>query len=224
MNKRMRVLILLAILLIGGLVIYKSNRIVLLYNQNAYNQIVETSDVETLLEDEKYELALLVAKSYSYLGLQEKALEVVDQIIEKKDEFSFRVYKYKILVELEDWDSTFELFDETIERYSDDYDLLSIEDKLDYCYWLSLNSDMENAIDKLDKILAVGNLKKNDHVAYNKLSLTYYTAGEFKKSLEYSMKAVELDENNSNYLSNLGNVYFELKEFDEAKAVYEKAV
>ena len=79
--------------------------------------------------------------------------------------------------------------------------------------------------DKALEVLEVQQKKAESGLVYETLGYLLVEAGDFDKSLEYNLKALEYDDEDPITLDNLGQTYYRLKDDKEtAKGYFDKAL
>ncbi len=195
-----------------------------LYSENQYQEILEHYNQNELSIEKDFETFYQVANAYHLTGEHEEALEVVDTLLDYSDMMKYRILKYNILESLGAFDVQEELVKETLEQYKEEYTLLNDEEKSNYCYWLILNYENEEAIEKYEQLLIdVSNDSMKDAI-YNNLSWACLNIFDYEKAKEYSLESLKLNPQDSITLTNLGNSHYGLGEYENAREVFEEAM
>ncbi len=195
-----------------------------LYEANKYEEIIASADEEALIKSQDYESLYLLASSYHLTGAHEDANELISKVIELKDEMKYRILKHNILESLDLHEEQEVLIASTLADYEDRYESLGFDDKSNYCYWLILNNENDEAIAKYENLLEDLPLNFMKDAVYNNLAWACLNTYDYEKAKEYSLKSLELQPDDSITLTNLGNSYYGLEEYSEAKVTYEKAL
>jgi Tfp pilus assembly protein PilF len=64
----------------------------------------------------------------------------------------------------------------------------------------------------------------DDKESYNLIGLFYYKQNNYKKAVEYYLKAIDIDKHYAEAYNNLGAAYMRLEKWDEALEVFDKAL
>lgn len=195
-----------------------------LYEENKYDEIISEISQEELIEVQDFDALYLVASSYHLTGAHEDANEIIDRILVQNDEMKYRILKYNILESLGLYELQDELVTSTLEEYRDKYDALDFDGKSNYCYWLILNNENEEAIEKYERLLEEVSFKYMKDPLYNNLAWASLNIYDYEKAKEYSLESLEIKPGDTITLTNLGNSYYGLDEYSEAREAFEEAI
>ncbi|WP_430882473.1 tetratricopeptide repeat protein [Fusibacter sp. JL216-2] len=195
-----------------------------LYEENKYDEIISEINQEELIAVQDFDALYLVASSYHLTGAHEDANEIIDRILVQNDEMKYRILKYNILESLGLYELQDELVTSTLEEYRDKYDALDFDGKSNYCYWLILNNENEEAIEKYERLLEEVSFIYMKDPLYNNLAWASLNIYDYEKAKEYSLESLEIQPGDTITLTNLGNSYYGLDEYSEAREAFEEAI
>lgn len=195
-----------------------------LYEENSYSEVIIEADKSELIERQDYESLFLLASSYHMTGEHQEAKVTIDDLLTQSDKMKYRILKYNILESLGLYDEQEALISKTLEDYKDKYDDLEYDDKSNYCYWLILNYENEEAIEKYEQLLEELPFNYMKDVLYNNLAWAYLNTYDYEQAKKYSLESLKLAPDDSITLTNLGNSHYGLDEYADAKKAYEDAV
>ncbi len=224
-KKFITLLVLLSISLSGcGLEALISDGIVSLYDNQRYQELIDSIDSEKLINSDDHDSMWRLSSSYYHVGLHEEALKYVNKALLIEDIMRYRILKYNILESLDYYDEQMELVADTLGGYSEDYESLSIDEKVNYCYFLILDYKNEEAIEKYEAILdEVSEIELKDTI-FNNIAWASLNIRDYDKAKDYSLKSLEINPNDSITLTNLGNSYYGLSEYESAREIYIEAI
>ena len=157
-------------------------------------------------------------------GEYEKALNTVDQALEFSNDLNLVANKIKFLELLSDYGSKDTLVKQVISEHSERYPAMSLDEKLYYNYLLISDGHDREAIRNYTEILNSNVDSSYLEVLYNDLGLAYLNLNENENAKIYLTLSLNSNPEDSITLSNLGNSYYGLNEFQRAFELYAQAI
>lgn len=157
-------------------------------------------------------------------GEYEKALHTVNQALEFSNDLNLVANKIKFLELLTDYESKDALVKQVINEQSERYPVMSLDEKLYYNYLLISDGHEREAIRNYTEILNSNVDSSYLEALYNDLGLAYLNLNENENAKIYLTLSLKSNPDDSITLSNLGNSYYGLNDFQRAFELYANAI
>lgn len=180
-------------------------------------------NIEHLFEEESYEFLMGIALSYKDDLDYEASMLLTKRLLEVYDDQRLKINLYDCYTYLGDYEEEKKaLLEENIELYEAVYDGLSFSEKSNYNYNLILSGDNQKAIDNYLVLVEETEDENRLESLYNNISWAYVNIGDYENAIIYSKKSLEI-EIDSTTLTNLGNSYYGLGQYQDAADTFEQA-
>ncbi|MCD4712644.1 MAG: tetratricopeptide repeat protein, partial [Clostridiales bacterium] len=157
-------------------------------------------------------------------GEYEKALNTVNQALEFSNNLNLVANKIKFLELLTDYEAKDTLVKQVISEHSERYPVMSIDEKLYYNYLLISDGHDREAIRNYTEILNSNVDSSYLEALYNDLGLAHLNLNENEDAKIYLTLSLKSNPDDSITLSNLGNSYYGLNDFQRAFELYAQAI
>ncbi|MCK8058380.1 MULTISPECIES: tetratricopeptide repeat protein [unclassified Fusibacter] len=195
-----------------------------LYDEGNYEGVIAMIDVDEEIAHDNYVDILLLIKSHMVLDNPERALEIVDQYVQQHTQFKIERIKveiYKNMFEEALMEEAAKAILKKFETRFDDFDLM---DKMNYGYLLIAVDRNDEAIELYLTLLEGDIDDENLDVIYNNLAWSYANISDFESAINYSELSLGIVPNDTISLTNLGNAYMGLDQYEKAKEIYLQAI
>ncbi|MDW7662920.1 MAG: tetratricopeptide repeat protein [Bacillota bacterium] len=157
-------------------------------------------------------------------GEYKKALNTVNQALEFSNNLNLVANKIKFLELLTDYEAKDTLVKQVISEHSERYPVMSIDEKLYYNYLLISDGHDREAIRNYTEILNSNVDSSYLEALYNDLGLAHLNLNENEDAKIYLTLSLKSNPDDSITLSNLGNSYYGLNDFQRAFELYAQAI
>lgn len=193
-----------------------------LYHDQYYDLVIQQANMEELFQAQDYDSLEILAKSYYNVGQYDTSLSLIRRILSFSDTMNNRILLYNNLEYFNETEEQKALIAESLEIHRSGYDDMDLDDQVNFCYWLILNGNNEEAIEKYTDLTTKSMSSDRQETIYNNLAWAYNNIQDFEHAVEFSKMSLKYRED-SITLTNLANAYYGLGNYEEALETFQSS-